>query len=176
MNRLYLFLGILSLACEIQARDLHLTDGRILKNVRLTENRGNELRFLHDGGSAGIRLNVLTEADAREFSVVVPEPAVASSSSQVRNYAGRSLAVRDYSSRSYEERSYANRTYTPPAAPKTEEVPLVSVSSRTPYTQPRSTYTTPRSYTPSKSSGGVVHVSGYTRKDGTYVRAHTRRR
>ncbi|MDR6489943.1 hypothetical protein J2799_004493 [Chryseobacterium vietnamense] len=29
-------------------------------------------------------------------------------------------------------------------------------------------------YTPSTSSGGTVHVKGYTRKDGTYVRPHTR--
>lgn len=29
-------------------------------------------------------------------------------------------------------------------------------------------------YTPGTSSGGTVHVKGYTRKDGTYVRPHTR--
>lgn len=27
---------------------------------------------------------------------------------------------------------------------------------------------------PSRSGGGTVHVKGYTRKDGTYVRPHTR--
>jgi len=31
------------------------------------------------------------------------------------------------------------------------------------------------SYSTSSSSGGTVHVRGYTRKDGTYVRPHTRR-
>lgn len=30
-------------------------------------------------------------------------------------------------------------------------------------------------YTPPSSSGGTVHVKGYYRKDGTYVRPHTRR-
>jgi hypothetical protein len=30
------------------------------------------------------------------------------------------------------------------------------------------------SYRPSSSSGGTVKVKGYTRKDGTYVRPHTR--
>lgn len=30
------------------------------------------------------------------------------------------------------------------------------------------------SYTPSSSKGGRVHVRGYYRKDGTYVRPHTR--
>ncbi|WP_294275991.1 hypothetical protein [uncultured Chryseobacterium sp.] len=29
-------------------------------------------------------------------------------------------------------------------------------------------------YTPSTSSGGTVHVKGYTRKDGTRVSSHTR--
>ncbi len=32
-----------------------------------------------------------------------------------------------------------------------------------------------RSRSSSSSSGGTVHVNGYTRKDGTYVRPHTRR-
>lgn len=36
-------------------------------------------------------------------------------------------------------------------------------------------YTPDRSYTPSYS-GGSVHVKGYYRKDGTYVRPHTRRK
>jgi hypothetical protein len=31
------------------------------------------------------------------------------------------------------------------------------------------------SYTPSTSSGGTVHVDGYTRRDGTYVAPYTRR-
>lgn len=35
--------------------------------------------------------------------------------------------------------------------------------------------TTPSyNYMPSTSSGGTVHVKGYTRKDGTYVSPHTR--
>lgn len=41
-----------------------------------------------------------------------------------------------------------------------------------------SSYSTPRplssSYSPRSSSGGSVQVKGYTRKDGTYVRPHTR--
>ncbi len=43
---------------------------------------------------------------------------------------------------------------------------------------PTKSYNTPTSpsynYTPSTSSGGTVHVKGYTRKDGTYVSPHTR--
>jgi hypothetical protein len=42
---------------------------------------------------------------------------------------------------------------------------------------PSKTYNNPPSsynYTPSTSSGGTVHVKGYTRKDGTYVSPHTR--
>lgn len=41
-----------------------------------------------------------------------------------------------------------------------------------------STYKTPSNYTTrnssTNSSGGTVHVKGYTRKDGTYVRPHIR--
>ncbi|MBD8084496.1 hypothetical protein [Chryseobacterium caseinilyticum] len=39
---------------------------------------------------------------------------------------------------------------------------------------PQSTTKTTGTYTPRSSSGGSVHVKGYTRKDGTYVRPHTR--
>ena len=42
-----------------------------------------------------------------------------------------------------------------------------------PYVQPRSLGTSP-AYSP--GVGGPVHVRGHTRKDGTYVRPHTRRR
>ncbi|WP_369764963.1 hypothetical protein [Flavobacterium sp. WC2429] len=38
--------------------------------------------------------------------------------------------------------------------------------------QTHNTSTTRNSSTP--SSGGTVHVKGHTRKDGTYVRPHTR--
>lgn len=42
---------------------------------------------------------------------------------------------------------------------------------------PSKTYNNPTpsyNYMPSTSSGGTVHVKGYTRKDGTYVSPHTR--
>lgn len=39
---------------------------------------------------------------------------------------------------------------------------------------PTSSYYNYSSSTSSKSSGGSVQVKGYTRKDGTYVRPHTR--
>lgn len=32
-----------------------------------------------------------------------------------------------------------------------------------------------RSYSPTKSTGGSVHVKGYYRKNGTYVKPHTRK-
>lgn len=35
---------------------------------------------------------------------------------------------------------------------------------------------TPVTYTPSTNTGGTIQVSGYTRKDGTYVKPYTRRR
>lgn len=46
-------------------------------------------------------------------------------------------------------------------------------SSYTPSTTYNSTKST-SSFTPRSSSGGSVQVKGYTRKDGTYVRPHTR--
>lgn len=50
-----------------------------------------------------------------------------------------------------------------------------SYTSYSSYTPAKSYNTTPSyNYTPSTSSGGTVHVKGYTRKDGTYVSPHTR--
>lgn len=51
-----------------------------------------------------------------------------------------------------------------------------SYTSYSAYTSAESynTSTPSYNYTPSTSSGGTVHVKGYTRKDGTYVRPHTR--
>lgn len=54
---------------------------------------------------------------------------------------------RDYAARNFGARDYTTDRYTPPSAP---------------------------SY--SGSSGGTVSVRGYYRKDGTYVRPHTRSR
>lgn len=60
------------------------------------------------------------------------------------------------SNNSVEPRAASNQTYVPPR------------------TQPStSTYRSSSSYRP---SGGRVYVHGYTRKDGTYVRSHSRRR
>ncbi|ANF52924.1 hypothetical protein A0O34_21430 [Chryseobacterium glaciei] len=51
-----------------------------------------------------------------------------------------------------------------------------SYTSYSSYTSAKSynTSTPSYNYTPSKISGGAVHVKGYTRKDGTYVTPHTR--
>lgn len=46
-------------------------------------------------------------------------------------------------------------------------------SSSSSYSSPSSNYSS-STYTPSYSSSKTVHVRGYTRKDGTYVRPHTR--
>lgn len=46
------------------------------------------------------------------------------------------------------------------------------LSTTSPRYKPSSTYGS--GSTSSKSTGGTVHVKGYTRKDGTYVRPHTR--
>jgi len=50
-------------------------------------------------------------------------------------------------------------------------LPTTSNAANSTY-QTHSNYTTRNSST--RSSGGTVHVKGYTRKDGTYVRPHTR--
>lgn len=56
--------------------------------------------------------------------------------------------------------------------------PVYSLPTKSNYSgTSNSTYKTPSNYTTrnsSTNSSGTVHVKGYTRKDGTYVRPHTR--
>jgi hypothetical protein len=56
--------------------------------------------------------------------------------------------------------------------------PVYSLPTKSNYSSTaNSTYKTPSNYTTrnsSTNSSGTVHVKGYTRKDGTYVRPHTR--
>lgn len=146
-------------ACNLTARDLHLIDGRIFKNVRITAIELEDIRFLHDGGLGSIKFSTLTEADKREWSAATADPVIAGrlNTTVEKSYGDRSYAQRDYSTRSYGDRTYAERYL--PKESSVEETRPSSASS----------------YIPSSSSG-VIHVKGYTRKDGTYVRPHTRRR
>ena len=62
-------------------------------------------------------------------------------------------------------------------APQTESVEPAAVSSTPPAatSTSSSTWTAPARAQSAPSSSGRVHVKGYYRKDGTYVRPHTRR-
>ena len=147
----------LVLASQAPARDLHLIDGKVFTNIRITGFEGGELRFLHDGGLGSVKISSLTQADVRELSVTAPAPVIAGSlgTTTAPQAVEPSYLTRNYSNRSYTVRNYGDR-YSAPSQEKDSE--------------PQYKYA-PSTYTP-----GVVHVRGYTRKDGTYVRPHTRRK
>lgn len=53
--------------------------------------------------------------------------------------------------------------------------PIYSIEKKSSYTKTKSSQSSQNNYTPKSSSGvGAVKVKGYHRKDGTYLRPHTR--
>ena len=88
----------------------------------------------------------------RELAIAAEATRQAALAQSVASSIAPSIGQRDFGSRSYSSGNYAARDYTKPR------------------------YEAPPAYTPPPTSSGVVQVRGYYRKDGTYVRAHTRRK
>ena len=158
----------------MQARDLHLIDGRIFRGIQPPKIVDGELRIVHDAGFATVTANSLSRADYYEFglhlkhfnsntfasSSATTTGALGFNSSATSN--GSSYSGRSYSNRDYSERQY-NPDYTSSTTVPAEPTPPPSYTSPTRYTRPPDT------------SSKTVHVRGYYTKKGTYVQPHSRR-
>ncbi|MEQ1934677.1 MAG: hypothetical protein ABL962_12510 [Fimbriimonadaceae bacterium] len=173
---LLIALTIVSVLPSLQARDLHLIDGRIFRGVQSPKIIAGELRIVHDAGIASVSPNALSKADYYEFGLHINQPnspsVLASSSTTTPGALGFNSATAgtgsSYSERSYSTRSYASRgyapDYTPAANPPTVPASAPSYTSSTRYTRPPDN--TPK----------TVQVRGYYTKKGTYVQPYSRRR
>ena len=168
----------------LAARDLFLTDGRILRAITVKDTTDKLLRVSHENGVAAVSTDVLTRADYYELGVhkevPAPLPVLAAlpprAPSQQSGYSNSSFGSRDYASRSYSTRSlgFVGSTTSDEPEVADESTNFTGSSYRTPsYRRP--SYPTTK-YTGSGSSSGTVYVRSYIRKDGTRVKAHTRRR
>ena len=188
-----LFVSV-ALTATLLARDIRTLSGHLYRNVTVTRVEATGIRITHESGVALIDFKDLpaelrkefgyseaayeaglTESKEREALAAVQrratEAAVAAQrladqqAAQFRvNLAEQQRAALDAEAAraaasaapSYADRGYADRDY-----------------------QSRGYDTlryAPTRYSSSVSSGGSVSVRGYTRKDGTYVRPHTRSR
>lgn len=160
----------------LPARDLFLKTGVKLSGIEIIARDTVKLRILHDTGISDIDFADLTEADKRELQTVqmhaiaVSSPALAAQQAPTRNYEDR-----DYANRDYSQRTYTSQTASSALGLGGSVSPRNTSSNwweeNRPRVKPR--YNEEHS---SYSGGGTVHVKGYFRKDGTYVRPHTRRR
>lgn len=66
--------------------------------------------------------------------------------------------------------NYFGWAYNPSYTSYSSYVPVQNYNNSNTSNSPTNSY----NYSPSTSTGGTVNVKGYTRKDGTYVRPHTR--
>lgn len=140
----------------VSARDLFVLDGRVFRDFIVTSTHSDSLRFTHKAGVTAISTESLVRADYYELGIhkatPSPPPIVHVPSPRANLVAEKSALQ----SRSYGDRSYAARSYVP------ENLEDEAASSKTDYS--------------ASESSGRVFVKGYFRKDGTYVRSHTRRR
>jgi hypothetical protein len=178
MMKMFLFIALsaVSVFSTLEARDLHLIDGRIFRGIQPPKIIEGDLRIIHDAGVATIPADALSRTDYYEFGLHLHY----SSSSVVASSGGTSTTgtlgfnssatnhVSSYSERSYSSRSYGERQYRPEHSP-TEAVPASPT--------PDPSYTSSARYTrPPDNSPKTVHVRGYYNKHGTYVQPYTRRR
>jgi hypothetical protein len=155
MKRFRLLLIVSFCLIQVQAKDLHLVDGRVFKEVSsIAQFEVGTFRFRHQAGSGSVPTSLLSRSDFFEHNlhlgnVTTPPPPAAPAV-----LAHHSYVDRDYSTRSFADRGYAPET--------------------TAYTGLTGTTYTPRyerSYAPKTET-----VSGYYRQDGTYVGSYKRSR
>jgi len=165
------------------AKDLKTLDGRTYRNVRLSSKTPAGVQIMHSSGACYVPYSNMSTNDQREYGY---DAAAASAfllrqeEERKRREEAKTLVPLDLSANLAEQT--AHRPVVLPQ-PKTESVvdpPPVECSAPSP-SRYSSDYSG-KSYSGSKyanksySGGGSVRVGGYYRKDGTYVRPHTRRR
>ena len=165
---LCLFASMMAFAVTSNALDLHLTDGRIFTNVVVQSKDAKELKIMHQNGVAIISTESLSRADFLELGIAETyswaSPRLVAESS-IRDFDFWKW-MRDYPS------NYA-------AHDSNSSLGLggMGVTSSVSSSSGSASAVSGSSGSVGKiSPGGPVHVSGYTRQNGTYVQPYTRRR
>lgn len=178
---------------SIEARDITTVSGKVYRGIKVLRVEKHGINISHDDGVAFIDLKELPPSLEDEFGLKEEDYAAGVARRRETDAAilemQRQQALKDaprqnevelqrlqglahatafvlptprpiaIATRDYSERGYANRSYNSDAYAS------------------RNYIGSGRTYSPSSgSTGGTVHVRSYTRKDGTVVRAHTRRR
>ena len=136
------------------ARDITTLTGQTYRAVTITRVEATGIGISHDDGVAFLDFSTLPPEIRREFGYTAEQQ-----QRQIEAQAAAALLAAQRAQQAtlaQQQSSIATRDYT-----------------ATNYTT--RDYGTTR-YTGSGYTGGPVHVSGYTRKDGTYVHSYTRRR
>lgn len=187
MKRVLLCLvALLLLAAEVWARDFQTLDGKVYKNVVVTRVEATGIRVSHDDGIGFIDFMLLPSALRKEFGfsqeayaagVAAKDQADAAVVEAKRQADLVAIAKQQEAAQQQAQALARVQANVVATQPETGGYARISYSSRNyaarNYSAP--TYST-------GSSAGVVsetekteHVSGYYRKDGTYVHSYNRR-
>jgi len=148
--------------------------GETYRDVVITRVEPLGIRFQHSSGVAFIDFKYLSPTDRRKFNfnINVYQQAVTAEAEHKQAVAAareqQALAEQQRLQEAAEAARYTSRDYSTRYSQLSSSTPTP-----TPYQTYESDYTTT---TPTYYGGGRVYVHGYYRKDGTYVRPHSRRR
>jgi hypothetical protein len=185
---LILFLAVGSTATL--ARDITTTTGVTYKQIAVTRVEKTGIAVSHRDGAAFLDFSILSESIRREFGYTETEYSAAqalakeqenvSLERQRRIAAEQTAKVADEERRKAEAQLKVAQFAAKLAEQRAQAEKAQAESSIATRDYTSNDYTTRdyggSRYTGSGYSGGTVQVSGYYRKDGTYVRPHTRRR
>lgn len=164
------------------AKDLKTLDGRTYRNVRLSSKSPAGVQIMHSSGACYVPYSNMFTNDQREYGY---DAAAASAfvlrqeEERKRREEAKALVPLDLSAILPQKTSPRPVALAQPrmesvaASPLVEEKPSPSRYSSDYSGKP---YSGSKYANKSYSGGGSVQVGGYYRKDGTYVRPHTRRR
>jgi hypothetical protein len=185
MKALLASIVLLTLFCAAFARDITTINGTVYKNVTVTRKDSTGIGISHNDGFTFLEFSQLPPGLEKEFgfdrtaydAAIAQRDAGDAAMRKQQNATAAVSSAKEAQQRAEQERLYLNaltKLQTVPQPPP--RPPGQSIAERDYSTNDYSTrsYSTPR-YTDRSYGGGTVHVSGYTRKDGTYVRPHTRR-
>ncbi len=197
MQRFFLLVcALLASAGSLLARDIKTVPGQIYRGVTVTRIEKTGIAITHRDGAAFLDFSILPPEIRKEFgytedaysaAVALQQQQQAATAEYQRRVAAESSAraaeaqLRAAEARVQALTSAAQRAQAAAEAARAAQAAVTerqaSIAERdytaTDYTQ-RDYGTTRYSSTP--PPGGPIQVRGYFRKDGTYVRPHTRRR
>lgn len=178
------------LSGSLFGRDIFTLDRKIYNNITVTSVEAAGIKIIHDDGVTFIEFSLLPTALKREFGY--NEELYATAVAERKKQEQVAIETQQRLAHAIEKKTEQDRIAAKQAAEAAAALlatqrklleqkkpePFVSRSVLNRDYEDSSIgsrdYSTPR-YT-GTYSGGVTHVKGYYRKDGTYVRPHTRRK